>query len=298
LRPEDGVFERFTTSSRQVIAHAQSEATRLRHAYIGTEHLVLGLLHVDGIAARALAGRGVTAERVRASVVRIVGMGGEPVSGQLPMTPRAKQALYLAVGRASALGVPMARTEHLLVGIADEGDGVGMSILRELGTDPDAIRADVARAIGVEELPAPIRANRVWRRTWWSWSVRRLRPGGWTSRGHTHPRHRRRAIMAIAVALAAPLAAWLWQIASVSVNRHLPNTCNPPLQVRPAGGWMVPAVLSMAPIVALLIVPRTRWALNRTALVLSVLSAMFFTFFWLQLIGLVHCQPSAGNSVF
>jgi ATP-dependent Clp protease ATP-binding subunit ClpC len=143
------VFERFTERARQVVVLAQDEARALRHNYIGTEHLLLGLLREEeGIAARVLESLGVTIEDVRAEVARIVGQGDVVETGQIPFTPRAKRVLELSLREALSLGHNWIGTEHLLLGVAREDEGVAMQILRESDVDADRIRDEVIRMLG------------------------------------------------------------------------------------------------------------------------------------------------------
>jgi ATP-dependent Clp protease ATP-binding subunit ClpC len=144
------VFERFTDGARQVVVLAQDEARALRHNYIGTEHILLGLLREEeGVAARVLATLGVTAEEVRAQVVRIIGEGDEVVNGQIPFTPRSKKAVQLSLREMIALQPPAwIGTQHVLLGILDLKQGVAVEIFGELNVDLDTIRAEVLRALG------------------------------------------------------------------------------------------------------------------------------------------------------
>jgi len=144
------VFERFTERARQVVVLAQDEARALGHRYIGTEHLLLGLLREEeGLAARALASLNVTIEEVRAKVERIVGRGeGDAETGQIPFTPRAKKTLELALRESQALGHDYIGTEHILLGLARQDDGVAGQILSALGVDVDTIRRHVIRLLG------------------------------------------------------------------------------------------------------------------------------------------------------
>src|ERR687885_250535 len=115
------MFERFTERARQVVVLAQEEARTLKHNYIGTEHILLGLLREEeGLAARVLESLDITVERVRAQVVRIVGSGEEVTSGQIPFTPRAKKVLELALREALSLGHNYIGTEHILLGLVRE----------------------------------------------------------------------------------------------------------------------------------------------------------------------------------
>ena len=143
------MFERFTERARQVVVLAQEEARGLRHNYIGTEHILLGLSREDeGLAARVLESFDITLERARDDVVRIVGRGDGPTtSGQIPFTPRAKKVLELALREALHLGHDYIGTEHILLGLVREGEGVAMRVLDEFGADDDAIRNQVLRML-------------------------------------------------------------------------------------------------------------------------------------------------------
>ena len=146
-------FERFTERARQVIVLAQEEARGLRHNYIGTEHLLLGLLRVeDGLAARALASLGVAAEDVRERVRDVVGEGTEEPVAPTPFTPRAKKVLELALREALSLGADHVGTEHLLLGLAREEEGVAARILLDLGAGAETIRTAIVR---IRTLPPP-----------------------------------------------------------------------------------------------------------------------------------------------
>jgi ATP-dependent Clp protease ATP-binding subunit ClpA len=153
------MFERFTERARQVVVLSQEEARTLRHDYIGTEHILLGLLRErDGIAAQALGRVGITLEPVRARVVRIVGSGDEPVTrGQVPFTPRAKKVLELALREAVGLGHDYIGTEHILLGLLREQEGIGAEILMGLDADPKRLREIVLELIG--QTPPELRAG-------------------------------------------------------------------------------------------------------------------------------------------
>jgi len=125
------VFERFTEPARQVVVLAQDEARTLRHNYIGTEHLLLGLLREDGAAARALDEFDVTFEEVQAQVARIIGQGHEVTAGQIPFTPRTKKVLELSLREALDSGDNYIRPEHILLGLLREGEGVAARILMD-----------------------------------------------------------------------------------------------------------------------------------------------------------------------
>ena len=143
------MFERFTERGRQVVVLAQGEAQALRHNYIGTEHILLGLLREEeGIAARVLESLSITVEEVRAQVARLVGQGDEIVTGQIPFTPRAKKVLELSLREALSLGHDYIGTEHLLLGLISVRKGVALEILGELDVDTATIRAEVLRALG------------------------------------------------------------------------------------------------------------------------------------------------------
>src|SRR5688500_16661797 len=142
------MFERFTERARQVVVLAQEEARILKHNYIGTEHIVLGLLREEeGLAARVLESLDITVERVRAQVVRIVGSGEEVTSGQIPFTPRAKKVLELALREALSLGHNYIGTEHILLGLVRENEGVAARILLDFDADSDKIRNEVIRML-------------------------------------------------------------------------------------------------------------------------------------------------------
>jgi ATP-dependent Clp protease ATP-binding subunit ClpC len=138
------VFERFTERARQVVVLAQDEARMLEHDYIGTEHLLLGLLREErGAAARALDALGITEEAARARVAAVAGRGTGPTTGQIPFTRRAKQVLELALREALALGHNYIGTEHILLGMARENEGVGVQVMRDLGADSERVRRAV-----------------------------------------------------------------------------------------------------------------------------------------------------------
>jgi ATP-dependent Clp protease ATP-binding subunit ClpC len=149
------VFERFTERARQVVVLAQDEARRLQHNYIGTEHLLLGLLREEeGIAARVLGSLGVTADEVRAEVERVVGQGDEVPTGQIPFTPRAKHALERSLREALTLGHKHIGTEHVLLGVVSEENGVAARILEELGASAEKVRDEVYRSLRGGPAPA------------------------------------------------------------------------------------------------------------------------------------------------
>lgn len=135
------MFERFSDNARRVVVLAQEEARLLRHTHIGTEHLLLGLLHeADGRAARALDAAGVTLDAARAQVERGTGKGLKEPSGHIPFTPRAKKALELSLRESLDLGHNPLGTEHLLLGLLREGEGAGVRALVALDVDLGRLR--------------------------------------------------------------------------------------------------------------------------------------------------------------
>jgi ATP-dependent Clp protease ATP-binding subunit ClpC len=142
------VFERFTERARQVVVLAQDEARALKHNYIGTEHILLGLLREEeGLAARVLDSLDITVEEVRQQVARIVGQGDEATSGQIPFTPRAKKVLELALREALSLGHNYIGTEHILLGLVRENEGVAARILLDFDADAEKIRNEIIRML-------------------------------------------------------------------------------------------------------------------------------------------------------
>src|SRR5215470_324293 len=149
------MFERFTDRARRVVVLAQEEARLLNHNYIGTEHLLLGLLRTDhgGVAARALESLGVTLDAAREQVREIIGEGQQAQQGHIPFTPRAKKVLELSLREARSLGDDHIGTEHLLLGLLAEADGVGAQIVARLGASPRAVRDKVMELTGAESDP-------------------------------------------------------------------------------------------------------------------------------------------------
>ncbi|HSK15648.1 MAG TPA: ATP-dependent Clp protease ATP-binding subunit [Gaiellaceae bacterium] len=142
------MFERFTERARQVVVLAQDEARALKHNYIGTEHILLGLLREEeGLAARVLDSLDITVEEVRAQVARIVGQGDEVTTGQIPFTPRAKKVLELALREALSLGHNYIGTEHILLGLVRENEGVAARILLDFDADAEKIRNEIIRML-------------------------------------------------------------------------------------------------------------------------------------------------------
>jgi Clp amino terminal domain, pathogenicity island component len=148
-------FERFTDGARRVLVMAQEEARSLQHGFIGTEHILLGLMDDgDSVAARVLAGFGATADRVRARVIDVVGVGhGQGGSGSPPFTPRAKKVLELSLREALQLHHQHIGTGHMLLGLLREGEGVAALVLVEMGLDLSTVRAEVINLLEVEPVP-------------------------------------------------------------------------------------------------------------------------------------------------
>jgi ATP-dependent Clp protease ATP-binding subunit ClpC len=164
------VFERFTERARHVVVLAQEEARALGHQYIGTEHILLGLLREEeGMAARVLQSLEITVERVRGQVLRIVGSGEEVTSGQIPFTQRAKEVFELALRESLSLGHNYIGTEHILLGVIsedagvvfrtrldpgsdrEEHEGVAVRVLHDVGVDAERIRNEVIRLLSSPE---------------------------------------------------------------------------------------------------------------------------------------------------
>ncbi len=142
------MFERFTDRARRVVVLAQEEARMLSHNYIGTEHILLGLIHEgDGIAAKALESLGVSLEAVRSQVEEIIGQGQQAPSGHIPFTPRAKKVLELSLREALQLGHNYIGTEHILLGLIREGEGVAAQVLHKLGADLNRVRQQVIQLL-------------------------------------------------------------------------------------------------------------------------------------------------------
>src|SRR5689334_19472658 len=160
------MFERFTDRARRVVVLAQEEARMLNHNYIGTEHILLGLIHGgEGVAAKALESLDISLEAVRAQVEEIIGQGQQAPSGHIPFTPRAKKVLELSLREALQLGHNYIGTEHILLGLIREGEGVAAQVLMKLGADLNRVRQQVIQllsgyqgkeqvAVGSQETPS------------------------------------------------------------------------------------------------------------------------------------------------
>src|SRR6201992_64873 len=159
------MFERFTDRARRVVVLAQEEARMLNHNYIGTEHILLGLIHEgEGVAAKSLESLGISLEGVRSQVEEIIGQGQQAPSGHIPFTPRAKKVLELSLREALQLGHNYIGTEHILLGLIREGDGVAAQVLVNLGADLNQVRQQVIQLLHGyrgERDPAPLTSGSV-----------------------------------------------------------------------------------------------------------------------------------------
>jgi ClpA/ClpB-like protein/UvrB/UvrC motif-containing protein len=154
------MFERFTDRARRVIVLAQEEARMLSHNYIGTEHILLGLLHEgEGVAAKALESLGISLDAVRQQVEEIIGQGQQAPSGHIPFTPRAKKVLELTRREADQLGHNYIGTEHILLGLIREGDGVAAQVLVTLGADLNRVRRQVIQLLHGHPAEEPVSAR-------------------------------------------------------------------------------------------------------------------------------------------
>jgi ATP-dependent Clp protease ATP-binding subunit ClpC len=163
------MFERFTDRARRAVVLAQEDARMLNHDYVGTEHILLGLIHEGtGVAAKALESLGISLEAVRQQVEEIIGQGQQAPSGHIPFTPRAKKVFELSLREAKHLGHNYIGTEHILLGLIREGEGVAAQVLVRLGADLNRVRQQVIQLLhgyqGKEPeaagAPAPSRAGR------------------------------------------------------------------------------------------------------------------------------------------
>ncbi len=152
------MFQRFTDRARRVVVLAQEEASRLKHNYIGTEHILLGLIREgEGVAAEALKSLGISLDPVRQQVEEIIGRGQEAPQGHIPFTPRAKKVLELSLRESKQLGHDYIGTEHILLGLIREGDGVAAKVLVKLGADRKRVRQQVIQLLHgrAAEQPGP-----------------------------------------------------------------------------------------------------------------------------------------------
>jgi ATP-dependent Clp protease ATP-binding subunit ClpC len=151
------MFERFTDRARRVVVLAQEEARMLNHNYIGTEHILLGLIHEgEGVAAKALESLGISLEAVRQQVEEIIGQGQQAPSGHIPFTPRAKKVLELSLREALQLGHNYIGTEHILLGLIREGEGVAAQVLVKLGADLNKVRQQVIQLLNGYQSKEPV----------------------------------------------------------------------------------------------------------------------------------------------
>jgi hypothetical protein len=154
------MFERFTDRARRVVVLAQEEARHLNHSHIGTEHILLGLIHEkQGVAAIALTELGISLEGARAQVIEIAGQGDEQPTSHIPFTPRAKKVLELSLREALQLGHNYIGTEHILLGLIREGEGVAAQVLKSQGASLDRVRQQVVQLLAGS--PAPAGAEQV-----------------------------------------------------------------------------------------------------------------------------------------
>ena len=141
-------FEKFSERARRVLTLAQEEAQRFNHNYIGTEHILLGLVReTEGVVARVLINLGIDLNKVRAAVEFIIGRGENPVEGEIGLTPRAKKVIELAVDEARRMNHSYIGTEHLLAGLLREGEGVASGVLESLGVTLESVRSETHRVL-------------------------------------------------------------------------------------------------------------------------------------------------------
>ncbi len=158
-------FDKFTDRARKVLTLAQDEAQRFNHNYIGTEHLLLGLVREgEGVAARVLENMNVELSKVRTAVEFIIGRGDRPVVGEVGLTPRAKRVIELAIDEARRLGHNYIGTEHLLLGLVREGEGIAAGVLESLGVNLDKVRHQVIHVLQPEQPACRRRRRRSGRR--------------------------------------------------------------------------------------------------------------------------------------
>src|SRR5699024_6707368 len=151
------MFERFTDRARRVVVLAQEEAKMLNHNYIGTEHILLGLIHEgEGVAAKALEALDISLDAVREQVQDIIGQGLQQPTGHIPFTPRAKKVLELSLREALQLGHNYIGTEHILLGLIREGEGVAAQVLVKLGADLNKVRQQVIQLLSGYQGKEPV----------------------------------------------------------------------------------------------------------------------------------------------
>ena len=149
-RPFDGepAMNNFTPRAQQVLVLARKEADRFNHNFVGTEHVLLGLICVEGVAVNVLQKVGLNLETVRIEVEKLIGAGpGEKMVGNIPYTPRVKKVLTLAANEAKGLNHSYVGTEHILLGLLREGDGVAARVLKNMGVDVERIREEVLKEL-------------------------------------------------------------------------------------------------------------------------------------------------------
>ena len=141
-------FEKFSERARRVLTSAQEEAQKLNHNYIGTEHILLGLIREDeGVAAKVLNNLGVSMSKVRSAVEYIIGRGEKSGTGEIGLTPRAKRVIELAIDEARHLGHNYIGTEHLLLGLLHEGEGIAAGVLESFSVTLEQVRAEITRVL-------------------------------------------------------------------------------------------------------------------------------------------------------
>ena len=151
------MFDRFTDRARRVVVLAQDEARMLKHNYIGTEHLLLGLIHEgEGVAAKALESLGISLDAVRQEVEEIIGRGQDTPSGHIPFTRRAKKVLELSLRESLQLGHDYIGTEHIRLGLIREGNGVAAQVLVKLGADLNRVRLQVLQVLHGHQAQGPV----------------------------------------------------------------------------------------------------------------------------------------------
>ena len=156
------MFERFTERARRIVVLAQAEARMLNHNYIGTEHILLGLIHEgEGVAAKALESLGISLEAVRQQVEEIIGQGQSAPTGHIPFTPRAKKVLELSLREADQLGHKYIGTEHILLGLLREGEGVGAQVLTKHGVSLERVRMEVVSLLEGPEVGPAVEGSEV-----------------------------------------------------------------------------------------------------------------------------------------